>query len=104
MANDLPSNAFDDMPKQSPVFPPMFVANINSCITKENVDIQSPWPRSIVEYNSDSNNRPQESKPVCSGNLTFGPIPVTDPADTSATDSITENSHSTSCSCGCQGN
>ncbi|CAG8890739.1 unnamed protein product [Penicillium salamii] len=103
VANDSPSNSSDDTPKQSPAFPPMFVANINGCITRENVDIRFPWPGSIVEYNGDRNNRPQESEPVCSGNPTFSPIPITDPADTGAADSMTENSHSTSCSCGCQG-
>ncbi|CAG8879445.1 unnamed protein product [Penicillium salamii] len=103
VANDSPSNAFDDTPKQSPAFPPMFVANINGCMTRENVDIRFPWPGSIVEYNGDRNNRPQDSEPVCSGNPTFSPTPITDPADTGAADSMTEHSHPTSCSCGCQG-
>ncbi|KAK4940877.1 hypothetical protein LTR66_014870 [Elasticomyces elasticus] len=63
VANDSPSNSFDNTPKQSPAFPPMFVANINGCMTRENVDIRFPWPGSIVEYNGDRNNRPQESEP-----------------------------------------
>jgi hypothetical protein len=103
VANDSPSNSSDNTPKQSPAFPPMFVANINGCMTRENVDIHFPWPGSIVEDNGESRNRPLEGEPVCIGNPTFGSIPITDPADTGAADSITGSSHSTSFSCGCQG-
>lgn len=99
VANDSPSNSSDHMPKQSPAFPPMFLANVNGCMKRENVDVRFPWPGSIVEYNGDSKNRPPESEPVCTGNPTFGPIPITDPADTGET----ESSRSSSCSCGCQG-
>jgi hypothetical protein len=35
------------------VIPPIFIANVNGCITRENVDIHFPWPGSIVEYNGD---------------------------------------------------
>ncbi|KAI3097954.1 CAZyme family AA11 [Penicillium roqueforti] len=103
VANASTSNSSDGMPKQSPAFPPMFIANVNGCITKENVDIRFPWPGSFVEYNGDSKNRPLEHEPVCIGHPTFGPIPITNPADTGTANSITESSHSTSCSCGCQG-
>ncbi|CAP79436.1 Pc19g00200 [Penicillium rubens Wisconsin 54-1255] len=47
--------------------------------------------------------RPQESEPVCTGNPTFGPIPITDTADTGQANSTTENANSMPCSCGCQG-
>lgn len=74
VANNLPSNAFDDIPKQSPAFPPIFVTNINGCITRENVDIRFPSPRSIVKYNSNRNNLLEESEPVYSRNPTFSLI------------------------------
>ncbi|KOS37004.1 hypothetical protein ACN38_g12224 [Penicillium nordicum] len=40
---------------------------------------------------------------VCTGDPTFGPIPITDTADTGEANSITENANSMPCSCGCQG-
>lgn len=104
VANDLASNSSADTPKQSPAFPPMFIANVNGCITKENVDIRFPWPGSSVEYNGDSKNRPLENEPVCIRNPTFGPIPITAPANTGEATSVTRSPDSTSCSCGCQGN
>ncbi|CAG8882142.1 unnamed protein product [Penicillium nalgiovense] len=103
VANESPSNSSDNTPKQSLDFPPMFIANVNGCITRENVDIHFPWPGSIVEYNGDSKYRPQEGEPVCTGNPTFGPIPITDTADTGEASSTTENANSMPCSCGCQG-
>ncbi|CRL30967.1 unnamed protein product [Penicillium camemberti] len=72
-------------------------------MTRENIDIRFPWPRSIIEYNGDRNNRLQDSEPVYSGNPTFSPTPITDLADTGTADSMTEHSHPTSYSCGCQG-
>ncbi|CDM32585.1 unnamed protein product [Penicillium roqueforti FM164] len=72
--------------------------SVNGCITRENVDIHFPWPGSIVEYNGDSKYRPQEGEPVCTGNPTFGPIPITDTADTGEANSTTENANSMPCS------
>ncbi|KAJ6168107.1 hypothetical protein N7497_000950 [Penicillium chrysogenum] len=103
VANESPSNSSDNTPKQSLAFPPMFIANVNGCITRENVDIHFPWPGSIVEYNGDSKYRPQEGEPVCTGNPTFGPISITDTADTGEASSTTKNANSMPCSCGCQG-
>ena len=103
VANDSMSKSSENMPKQSLAFPPMFIAKVNGCITRENVDIRFPWPGSVVEYNGDSKYRPKEGEPACTGNPTFGPIPVTDTVDTSENDSTTGCSNSVSCSCGCQG-
>ena len=36
--------------KHSSDFPPMFVANINGCTTREGVDIRFPQVGSVVEY------------------------------------------------------
>ncbi|KAF3004635.1 hypothetical protein E8E15_001332 [Penicillium rubens] len=99
---DSMSKSSENTPKQSLAFPPMFIANVNGCITRENVDIRFPWPGSVVEYNGDSKYRPKEGEPVCTGNPTFGPIPVTDTVDTSENDSTTGSSNSIPCSCGCQ--
>ncbi|KAJ6134749.1 CAZyme family AA11 [Penicillium sp. IBT 18751x] len=59
------------MQKQTPNFPPMFIANINGCITKEGVDIRFPQPGSIVEHNGQPNNLLQEVEPPCTGTPTF---------------------------------
>ncbi|KAJ5651579.1 uncharacterized protein N7484_005302 [Penicillium longicatenatum] len=51
VASDSPQQSYKSIQKQRPNFPPMFIANINGCITKENVDIRFPqkhyraqWP------------------------------------------------------------
>ncbi|CAG8067101.1 unnamed protein product [Penicillium nalgiovense] len=55
----------------TPYFPFMFIVNINDCITKENVDIRVPRPRSIIEHNSQMNNRFREGEPPYTGTTTF---------------------------------
>lgn len=55
-----------------PVFPPMFVANINGCMTIEGVDISFPEPGDAVEPKRQTKNRPEESGPVCVGFPRFG--------------------------------
>jgi uncharacterized protein YcsI (UPF0317 family) len=103
VVNDSPSNSSNNTPQQSLAFPPIFIANVNGCITRENVDVRFPWPGSVVEYNGDSKYRPEGGEPVCTGNPTFGLIPITDSADTGEANSITENANSMPWSCGCQG-
>ncbi|KAJ5742372.1 uncharacterized protein N7511_011391 [Penicillium nucicola] len=61
-----------DIQKQTPTFPPMFVANINGCITKENLDIRFPEPGSIVEHNGQMDHLLREGEPPCTGTPTFG--------------------------------
>ena len=60
--------------KQTPNFPPMFIANINGCITKENVDIRFPQPGSIVEHNGQMDHLLREGEPPCTGTPTFSAL------------------------------
>ena len=60
-----------DLEKRSADFPPMFVANINGCTTKEDVDIRYPDPGKYVEYLGNPSNLAPEG-PQCSGTPTFG--------------------------------
>ncbi|KAJ5776727.1 uncharacterized protein N7511_001738 [Penicillium nucicola] len=61
-----------DVQKQTATFPSMFVANINGCITKENVDIRFPQPGSIVEHDGQMDHLLREGQPPCTGTPTFG--------------------------------
>lgn len=72
------SSKRDEVPKEKTVekrsanFPPMFVANVNGCTTKEGVDIRFPNPGSIVEYAGDKSNLAAEGSQACTGTPTFG--------------------------------
>ncbi|CEJ60438.1 hypothetical protein PMG11_09011 [Penicillium brasilianum] len=58
--------------QRSSSFPPMFVANINGCTTKEGVDIRFPQPGNVVEYDGNPTNLAPASDAACSGTPTFG--------------------------------
>ncbi|BDD58783.1 hypothetical protein MPDQ_001308 [Monascus purpureus] len=58
--------------KRSSSFPPMFVANINGCTTKEDVDIRFPNPGDDVAYLGEPSNLAPEGQPACTGTPTFG--------------------------------
>lgn len=53
-------------------YPPMFVANINGCMTKEGVEIRFPEPGDIVEVKGQGEGIPEGGGPVCIGNPRFG--------------------------------
>lgn len=53
-------------------FPPMFIANINGCMTKQDLDIRFPQPGGIVELDGLARNLLPEDEPVCTGTPTFG--------------------------------
>lgn len=58
-------------------FPPMFVANINGCITQEGVDIRFPQPGENVEYKGQITNLAPKDEAACKGFPTFGSSAVT---------------------------
>ncbi|KAJ5365311.1 hypothetical protein N7517_008197 [Penicillium concentricum] len=66
--------SYKSIQNQTPDFPPVFIANINGCITKENVDIRFPRPGSIVEHNGQINNLLREGEPPCTGTPTFSAL------------------------------
>jgi hypothetical protein len=53
-------------------FPPMFVANINGCTTKEMIDIRFPQPGDDLEYDGEPANLAPEGEAACTGTPTFG--------------------------------
>ncbi|KAJ5555889.1 hypothetical protein N7513_003531 [Penicillium frequentans] len=57
---------------QAQGFPPMFIANINGCLTPENLDIRFPQPGRIVERNGLARNILPEGQSVCTGTPEFG--------------------------------
>ncbi|KAJ5543706.1 hypothetical protein N7513_007214 [Penicillium frequentans] len=57
---------------QAQGFPPMFIANINGCLTPENLDIRFPQPGRIVERNGLARNILPDGQPVCTGTPEFG--------------------------------
>ncbi|KAE8389580.1 hypothetical protein ETB97_002105 [Aspergillus alliaceus] len=58
--------------KRSASFPPMFIANINGCITKEGIDIRFPDPGDDVEFAGNPANLAPVGSAVCTGVPTFG--------------------------------
>lgn len=74
VASGSSQQSYKSIQKQTPNFPPMFIANINGCITKENVDIRFPQPGSIVEHNGQLNNLLREGEPPCTGTPTFSAL------------------------------
>ncbi|KAJ5974895.1 hypothetical protein N7481_008602 [Penicillium waksmanii] len=87
------------------VFPPMFVANINGCMTTEGVDISFPEPGNFVEPKRQAEKWPEESGPVCVGFPRFGGFvasestrPVMATAPILKTSSVLT---SKCCKCGC---
>ncbi|KAL4888587.1 hypothetical protein BDV59DRAFT_188219 [Aspergillus ambiguus] len=57
--------------KRSSSFPPMFVANVNGCITQEGVDIRFPQPGDDVQIGTDSY-LAEVGSTACTGTPTFG--------------------------------
>ncbi|KAJ5346041.1 hypothetical protein N7452_004045 [Penicillium brevicompactum] len=62
----------DELEKRADSFPPMFVANVNGCTTKESVDIRFPQPGQYVEYDGNPENLAPEGSDACTGTATFG--------------------------------
>jgi hypothetical protein len=58
--------------KRTANFPPMFVANVNGCTTKESVDIRFPQPGDDVEFLGEAANLAAEGSAACTGTPTFG--------------------------------
>lgn len=57
--------------KRTANFPPMFVANINGCTTKEGIDIRFPQPGEYVQYLGQPANLATKGEPACTGTPTF---------------------------------
>ncbi|KAJ5183005.1 hypothetical protein N7492_000621 [Penicillium capsulatum] len=57
--------------KRSANFPPMFVANVNGCTTKESIDIRFPQPGDEVERDGQESNLAPEGQAACTGTATF---------------------------------
>lgn len=58
--------------KRTANFPPMFVANVNGCTTKEGIDIRFPQPGSDIQYLGSPSNLAPAGEPACTGTPTFG--------------------------------
>ncbi|OOF94312.1 lytic polysaccharide monooxygenase [Aspergillus carbonarius ITEM 5010] len=58
--------------KRSSSFPPLFVANINNCMTSEGVDIRFPQPGDDVVYEGEPSNLASAGAAACTGTPTFG--------------------------------
>ncbi|KAJ5775198.1 uncharacterized protein N7511_000209 [Penicillium nucicola] len=70
--NELYSNNTQVFDKRSSSFPPLFVANVNGCTTKEGVDIRFPQPGDYVEFLGEAANLAAEGSEACTGTATFG--------------------------------
>jgi hypothetical protein len=57
--------------KRTANYPPMFVANINGCTTKEGIDIRFPQPGTAIQYNGEPANLAPEGQAACSGTPRF---------------------------------
>jgi hypothetical protein len=62
----------EELEKRSSSFPPLFVANVNGCTTKEGVDIRFPNPGEYVEYDGAPANLAPEGDAACTGTAAFG--------------------------------
>lgn len=58
--------------KRTANYPPMFVANVNGCTTKEGIDIRFPQPGDVLEFLGKPANLAPEGQATCSGTPTFG--------------------------------
>ena len=80
------SHGFNQSTQNTPDFPPMCIANINGCMTQENLDIRFPQPGTTVELNGLAQNLLPEDEPVCTGTPTLGvlaakKLSILDPED-----------------------
>ncbi|KAI2729494.1 CAZyme family AA11 [Penicillium roqueforti] len=64
---------------QAQDYPPMFIANINGCMTPQNLDIRFPQPGKNVELNGLARNILPDGQPVCTGTPEFGDSAAMDP-------------------------
>ncbi|KAJ6185485.1 hypothetical protein N7519_006786 [Penicillium mononematosum] len=90
----------EDLEKRSSNFPPMFVANVNGCTTKESVDIRFPQPGDNVEHKGQPGNLAAEGSEACTGTPTFGGSGITVSAGSSSSGSDSGSSSSGSASSG----
>lgn len=74
VASGSSQQSYKSIQKQTPDFPPMFIANINGYITKENVDIRFPQLGSIVKHKGQMNNLLGEGELPCTGTPTFSAL------------------------------
>jgi hypothetical protein len=61
-----------ELEKRAADFPPMFVANVNGCMTQESVDIRFPQPGDDVEHNGQPANLAKDGAEACTGTPAFG--------------------------------
>ncbi|KAI9923708.1 hypothetical protein ASPWEDRAFT_699551 [Aspergillus wentii DTO 134E9] len=66
------SNDEASIQKRSSNFPPMFIANVNGCTTKENYDIRFPNPGKYVQKLGDAKNLLPKGQSACTGTPKFG--------------------------------
>ncbi|KAJ5836942.1 hypothetical protein N7447_002968 [Penicillium robsamsonii] len=62
----------EELERRATSFPPMFVANINGCLTQESVDIRFPQPGDYVEHDGEPTNLASEGSEACIGTARFG--------------------------------
>ncbi|KAJ5995102.1 CAZyme family AA11 [Penicillium waksmanii] len=58
--------------KRTANYPPMFVANVNGCTTKEGIDIRFPQPGAKIQYLGTAANLAPEGEDACTGPASFG--------------------------------
>lgn len=66
------SEEYKVIEKRTANYPPMFVANVNGCTTKEGIDIRFPQPGENVQYLGEKINLQPEGQDACSGTPSFG--------------------------------
>jgi hypothetical protein len=76
-------------------FPPLFVANVNGCTTKEGVDIRFPDPGASVEYDGQPSNLQPVGQAACTGGPGPGPTGAS-PSNTAPASSAAPTSAATS--------
>ncbi|KAJ5104615.1 CAZyme family AA11 [Penicillium alfredii] len=62
----------EEVEKRDTKFPPMFVANVNGCTTKEGVDIRFPQPGDDVDQAGNPSNLAPQGSEACTGTAKFG--------------------------------
>ncbi|KAJ5795171.1 hypothetical protein N7457_001770 [Penicillium paradoxum] len=77
----------EELERRAANFPSMFVANINGCMTKENLDIRFPQAGDYVEYAGNPANLAQEGSEACTGAASFGGAGNTASSSSSSSDS-----------------
>ncbi|KAJ5365799.1 hypothetical protein N7517_008685 [Penicillium concentricum] len=62
----------EELERRAASFPPMFVANINGCLTQEGVDIRFPQSGDYVEHDGVPTNLAEAGSEACVGTARFG--------------------------------